>query len=52
MENLKITNQNTDSVLNIKDGAYTNVNADIRRKALSAIKVIEGDIEWIYTKEI
>ncbi len=44
MENLKITNQNADTVLGIKDVAYTEANTNIRRKALSAIKVKEGDI--------
>ena len=77
MENLKITNQNVDSVLaiknkiqgdgefednkfppnadsvlGIKDVSYPDANTDIRGKALSAIKVKEGDIEWKHTKEI
>ena len=45
MENLKITNQNVDSVLGIKDVSSPDANTDIRGKALSAIKVKEGEME-------
>ncbi len=43
---------NADSVLGIKDVSYPDANTDIRGKALSAIKVKEGDIECKHTKEI
>ena len=50
MENLKISNQNADSVLGIKDVAYTDANVIEEEKHFLSLKLKK--VKWKHTKEI